>query len=395
MAPHFPEHYTQKKDETPFKTKNKTNHEDFQALNLYYQEARNAFFLRDYDSAYSSCEATISKLPSLPLVTECPSTRIIQVKVWNLYVNLIAALLTERKQIVTKEIEISNLLEKQPEVICREVYNRVVKVGYDNEDGDVPGEVIIACVLLCLNQKCYKIARSIIEDWMANIDSRNDSMLKPYEKIVELYILHVLPKMKDWNAANEFLSKNLIIDNNCKQTYERALVKLKDKSSRLKSPKHTKSKKEKQRREDVNGHKNGLSHHRMDFGHKSGSISSTSHNQKYQLNGTSSSSTTTTRHTFSSKLSILNRFRNISGNGQVSLTSTAIHRIVDLFLDYLQRARTSMSYPKIYQKTVLFLFLISIVFINGWNREKLREIMIKGMVKLWETVKAGTTITYV
>ncbi|CAG8708014.1 7861_t:CDS:1, partial [Dentiscutata heterogama] len=148
MAPHFPEHFTQKKDivsETPFETfKNKSNHEDFQALNIFYQEARNAFFLRDYDSAYSSCEAAISKLPSLPLVTECPSTRIIQVKVWNLYVNLIAALLAERKQIVTKDFEIKHLLEKQPEVICREVYNRVVKVGYDNEDGDVPGEVIIA-----------------------------------------------------------------------------------------------------------------------------------------------------------------------------------------------------------------------------------------------------------
>ncbi|CAG8723828.1 1356_t:CDS:2, partial [Dentiscutata erythropus] len=383
MAPHFPEHFTQKKDivsETPFETfKNKSNHEDFQALNIFYQEARNAFFLRDYDSAYSSCEAAISKLPSLPLVTECPSTRIIQVKVWNLYVNLIAALLGERKQIVTKDFEIKNLLEKQPEVICREVYNRVVKVGYDNEDGDVPGEVIIA----------WWIARSIIEDWIENtpIDSRNDSMLKPYEKIVELYILHVLPKMKDWNAANEFLSKNIIIDNTYKQTYERALVKLKDKSNRLTSLKHTKSKKEKQKREDVNGHKNGLSHHRMDFSHTGGSISSTSHNQKHPHNGSSSSSTTTIRHNSASKSSILDRFRNISGNGQISLAST-INRIADLFLVYLQRARAYMSYPKIYQKTVLLLFLISIILTNGWNREKLREIMVKGMVKLWATVKA-------
>ncbi|CAG8487367.1 9788_t:CDS:2, partial [Cetraspora pellucida] len=384
MAPHFPEHFAQKKDiisVTPFKTfKNKSNNEDFQALNLYYQEARNAFFLRDYDSSYSSCEAAISKLPSLPLVSECPSTRIIQMKVWNLYINLIAALLAERKQIVTKDTEIIKFLEKQPDLICNEVYNRVVTNGYDNEDGDIPGEVIIA----------WWIARRIIEDWLANtpiIDLRNDSTLKPYEKIVELYVLHVLPKMKEWNAANNFLSENIIINNTCKQAYERALVKLKDKSNRSLSPKHTKSKKERQRRDDVNGHKSVISHHRTDFVHTGGSISSTSHNPKLPHNGTSSSSSTSIRHNSGPKLSIVNSFRNISGNSQISLASTAINRIAEFFLNYLnylQKVRT----PKTYQTTLL-LFLILLIIINGLkNKEKLREIMLKGMVKVWETVKA-------
>ncbi|CAG8496165.1 8079_t:CDS:2 [Scutellospora calospora] len=292
MAPHFPEHITQKKDiitETHFETfKNKSNHEDFQTLNLFYQEAKNAFFLRDYDSAYSSCELAISKLPSLPLVTEYPPTRIIQVKVWNLYINLITALLAEKQQIVVKDLEIIKLLEKQPEIICDEVYRRVVTNGYNNEDGEVPGEVIIA----------WWIARRIIEDWEENtsiIDIKNDSVLNPYEKIIELYILHVLPKLKEWNTANIFLSKNTIIDNTCKQTYERALLKLKNKSNRSTSPRHTKSKKEKQRRDEINSHKNGLSHHR----------------------GTS-------------KLSIVENFRNISGNRQIPLASTSINRITGI-----------------------------------------------------------------
>ncbi|CAG8822892.1 19933_t:CDS:2, partial [Dentiscutata erythropus] len=97
---------------------------------------------QNYDSAYSLCMTAISKLSKLS--SEYPSTKVIQIKIWCLYISLIAALLAENPPINTKKHEIKRLIERTPEKVCEEVYTTIVTKGYNNEDGEIPGEIILA-----------------------------------------------------------------------------------------------------------------------------------------------------------------------------------------------------------------------------------------------------------
>ena len=81
-------------------------------------------------------------------------------------------------------------------------------------------------VLLCISQQLPDLARRVIEDWLAclpdaifahlqnaSVGGRtDDEILKCYEKVIELYVVHVLTRLKEWSLARMFLSDNMIID---------------------------------------------------------------------------------------------------------------------------------------------------------------------------------------
>ncbi|SRR6266498_305389 len=116
---------------------------DLQTLTSLYQRAKHAFLLRKYDTAHSLCSSAISKLPDLPS-TPSPSVKNLQTKIWSLYINLIAAILTEKSPIVTKDLEIKRLLERSPKKVVNDVWLKVINEGYSEEIGEVPGEVVVA-----------------------------------------------------------------------------------------------------------------------------------------------------------------------------------------------------------------------------------------------------------
>lgn len=120
-----------------------SNSIDLQALTFLYQKAKDDFLLRKYDSAHSLCSAAISKLTNLSPVSSSPSAKILQTKIWILYVNLISAVFAEKSPIITKDLEIKRLLERSPEEV-NDVWLKVVNEGYDEETGEVPGEVVVA-----------------------------------------------------------------------------------------------------------------------------------------------------------------------------------------------------------------------------------------------------------
>lgn len=77
----------------------------------------------------------------------------------------------------------------------------------------LPSQILITLVLASLKLDCIDVGRSIIEDWLAKHgqeDVPDDP--KGYAKVIELYCLHVLPRLQDWDYAEDFL------------TYERELL---------------------------------------------------------------------------------------------------------------------------------------------------------------------------
>ncbi|GET04462.1 microbody (Peroxisome) proliferation protein peroxin 26 [Rhizophagus clarus] len=378
-----------------------SNSIDLQALTSLYQRAKDDFLLRKYDSARSLCSAAISKLTNLSPVSSSPSAKIIQTKIWILYINLIAAVFAE-KSIITKDLEIKRLLERSPEKVVNDVWLKVINEGYDEETGEVPGEVVVACILFCLNQQQALNGRNIIEEWLnalpdelilhlERISSKGateDPILKSYEKVVELYVLQVLPKLRDWDLASKFLVDNEVINKERKKVYEHTLLKLKEKSNKPTPPKHTKSKKDKVKKEEANGHHvNGFFTTRTTENiHTSGLGIFANNNQKYVNNGSSSFSSNMIRnnkqfirslHPGTRTTAITTNSRNIIDNRQIpSPTSSAVNRIV------------STSSTTTFNRVVEYFMLSNI-------KEKLRDVFYKWLARSWQTLKAGTTLTYI
>jgi hypothetical protein len=72
----------------------------------------------------------------------------------------------------------------------------------------LPTQVVLTLAFGALKLGCPQVARSIIEEWLAR---RTLGVVDPdaadgYEKILEVYCVHVLPRMEDWVYAKEFLS---------------------------------------------------------------------------------------------------------------------------------------------------------------------------------------------
>ncbi|KAG8768810.1 hypothetical protein FRC12_005375 [Ceratobasidium sp. 428] len=85
----------------------------------------------------------------------------------------------------------------------------------------LPAAVLVALVLASLKLDCPLVGRGMIEDWLANRDSlglgvdgegsgeaKNEER-EGYEKVVEVYCLHVLPRLNEWDYAKDFLDSEV------------------------------------------------------------------------------------------------------------------------------------------------------------------------------------------
>ncbi|CAG8527468.1 4908_t:CDS:2 [Funneliformis caledonium] len=356
---------------------------ELQTLTTLYQRAKHAFLLRKYDSSHLLCSSAISKLLDLP--DPSPSIKILQTKIWNLYINLVAAILAEKSPIVTKNLEIKRLLERSPEKVINDVWFKVVNEGYAEEIGEVPGEVVVAwwCLANALN------GRNIIEEWfnalpdelilhleqMSSKHVTNDTILKSYEKIVELYLLQVLPKLKDWDLASKFLADNEIINMDRKKAYEQTLLKLKERTNKPTPLKYTKPKKDKLKKEEGNGnHSNSFLNVRTNYIFTNG-MEVLTNNQKYGSSSSPSSNMMTCNNGLFT--------RPLHPGTRTTATVT-----MEYLMLYLQRMMSKMSAPG-------FLFFIMILFVFSTRsniKKKLHDAFYKWLAKLWQTLK---TVTYI
>lgn len=71
----------------------------------------------------------------------------------------------------------------------------------------LPHQVLITLMASSLKVNCPAVGREIAEDWLANRDQYDhvSSTGEAYEKVLELYCLHILPKLEEWDYVKEFL----------------------------------------------------------------------------------------------------------------------------------------------------------------------------------------------
>ncbi|KAI0749759.1 hypothetical protein C8Q80DRAFT_1163830 [Daedaleopsis nitida] len=71
----------------------------------------------------------------------------------------------------------------------------------------LPGQILVTLVLASLKLDCPEVGRNMIEDWLAKHGQESDADdSNGYSKVLELYCLHVLPRLQDWEYAEEFLT---------------------------------------------------------------------------------------------------------------------------------------------------------------------------------------------
>ena len=71
----------------------------------------------------------------------------------------------------------------------------------------LPAQILVTLVLASLKLDSEEVGRGMIEDWLAKHGQELDADdPKGYAKVLELYCLHVLPRLQDWEYAEDFLT---------------------------------------------------------------------------------------------------------------------------------------------------------------------------------------------
>lgn len=83
----------------------------------------------------------------------------------------------------------------------------------------LPAQILSALVFASLKLDCPDVGRGMIEDWLARRYQvphiQND--IEGYVKSLEVYCLHVLPRLGEWEYAKDFLKWEIELDGNVKQ----------------------------------------------------------------------------------------------------------------------------------------------------------------------------------
>jgi hypothetical protein len=79
----------------------------------------------------------------------------------------------------------------------------------------LPSQILVALVLASVKLDCVQVGRGLVEDWLSRRNhsgydtSKEEKQAKEdaegYDKVLEIYCLHVLPRLEDWDYAREFL----------------------------------------------------------------------------------------------------------------------------------------------------------------------------------------------
>ncbi|KAF9433514.1 hypothetical protein BGZ76_009330 [Entomortierella beljakovae] len=123
-----------------------------------------------------------------------------------------------------------------PEILVKDLWRRLME-DYGGVEGDVDGQVVVAFSLLCINQNMHLFAKQTIEGYLATIpdgmlihletaagalpigkDTKSPLMVH-YERLVELYVVHILAKLNEWDYAQKFLELNNVLSGSSKQQY--------------------------------------------------------------------------------------------------------------------------------------------------------------------------------
>jgi hypothetical protein len=188
-------------------------------LHSLYNRAARAFVLRDIALTYSLLQSGFSLLNPPAVVPDSLSEHR---RKWDiLRITFESTVYTSPPSSTESLPETlrSNLMES-PQALATSIYSRSLALFTPSNEGFsktvlnaayLPYQVISTLVYCTLKIDAPDVGRVVIEDWLARREPHYS--LEPpeklegggYDKTLELYTLHILPKLEQWDYAKEFL----------------------------------------------------------------------------------------------------------------------------------------------------------------------------------------------
>ncbi|KAH8705275.1 SBF-like CPA transporter family-domain-containing protein [Talaromyces proteolyticus] len=193
--------------------------------------------------------------PNAPIAFASSNVRI---KVWNLYITLLSNVVDLGPEEGRKEFgqkEWKTLVAKVRDGI---IWEEIVQAGYQGLEGSVDADVVYNLgTLLLTHSASQTLNQQRLETYLSaygqpNLDvaahlenspsdprrlSRNGGTDTPKDltarvKIIELFVLHVLPRNEEWDYATVFVQLSEVLDEERKESFLQTLNELKEEKER-------------------------------------------------------------------------------------------------------------------------------------------------------------------
>ncbi|KAL8775325.1 MAG: hypothetical protein Q9209_000332 [Squamulea sp. 1 TL-2023] len=231
-----------------------------------YKEASTLFLTRRLAEAYTTIQPVLTvpepsdNTPNegdedkriAPIATASRSWRI---KVWSLYLTLLNAIIELGPEEGQQAFGSKQWREIAAKARDGTVWEEVVRIGYSGIEGHLDADVVTNLATLLLSHSTSQIAnQQYLETYLATSILSNDNPtdstspkrrsrsryqeLSPVNgtytprelasrlKILELYILHILPANDEWEYAKEFIQLSETLDEERKDIFQQALEQL-------------------------------------------------------------------------------------------------------------------------------------------------------------------------
>ncbi|KAG7089335.1 hypothetical protein E1B28_011029 [Marasmius oreades] len=198
---------------TPTATMTVSKKSLLKTLRLSYNSAAKAFLNRNIKLTHSLIQSTFDTLNN-GFSHSCTDALHILRKWDILRITLETTVYSAPPPNVDFPDELRQMSLKIPSTLVQDMYRRSLK-SFSSETTSpsavlLPVQVISTLVYSSLKLDAAQVGREIIEEWLAR---RNNTLAyfptstdgDGYEKVLELYCLHLLPKLEDWEYAAQFL----------------------------------------------------------------------------------------------------------------------------------------------------------------------------------------------
>ncbi|ORE02806.1 hypothetical protein BCV72DRAFT_214490 [Rhizopus microsporus var. microsporus] len=182
-----------------------------------YNKALRSFLLKKHITAINNCNKAI---PALSSNYQNANAETLRMNIWTLYLNILAILLKDSKfNSLVKLPGFEKVGSLQDACFC--IWNKV-KEGHGGIHSVDPG-LVSTMISMDVNLQQYSCAKVVAEEWLYSlsdaildhisqqIENDDDRISYAYNKIVELYIIRILPGLYDFETAESFLEYNSIL----------------------------------------------------------------------------------------------------------------------------------------------------------------------------------------
>ncbi|KAG2159022.1 uncharacterized protein EDB93DRAFT_1075588 [Suillus bovinus] len=182
-------------------------------LQSLYNRAARAFLHRDVAITFTLLSAAFALLP--PPLTPSPDSLDVHRRKWDiLRITLETTVFSSTPDLADLPQPLRETLLLPPQSFLSTLYARSLILFTPSSlyrkpsSAFLPHQVVITLVASSIKIDCPNIGREITEDWLSKRGQCDfvPSTGEPYHKVLELYCLHVLPRLGEWEYVKEFLS---------------------------------------------------------------------------------------------------------------------------------------------------------------------------------------------